>query len=118
MWGVAPSVGVVTPRVRATPRLRVDQLGAHSVAFPAIAAGVNGFPPERAARIAVHTIASTPTNVVVVRLVAFDQATRDLLTAALGRRDRNHQFGRTTPWPWRLRAEVSEEERATFNTVC
>lgn len=60
-----------------------DDLGARAVAFPAIATGVYGFPPERAARIAVHTIASTPTKVAVVRLVAFDQATRDLLAAAL-----------------------------------
>ena len=60
-----------------------DELGAGSVAFPAIATGVYGFPPERAAKIAVETIRSTPAAVEHVRLIAFDQATRDLLEAAL-----------------------------------
>ncbi len=60
-----------------------DTLGARRVAFPAIATGIYGFPPEQAARIAVETIRSTPTAVEQVRLVAFDQATRDLLEAAL-----------------------------------
>jgi O-acetyl-ADP-ribose deacetylase len=64
--------------------LRVaDSLGARSVAFPAIATGVYGFPPEQAAKIAVNTIRSTPTGVGQVRLVAFDQTTCDLLQAAL-----------------------------------
>jgi O-acetyl-ADP-ribose deacetylase len=61
-----------------------DQLGASSVAFPAIATGVYGFPSRQAAQIAVETIRSTPTSVGQVRLVAFDEATRDLLAAALG----------------------------------
>ncbi|WP_144126504.1 O-acetyl-ADP-ribose deacetylase [Catellatospora sichuanensis] len=60
-----------------------DELGAGSVAFPAIATGVYGFPPERAARIAVATIRSTPTRVQRVRLVAFDATARDLLLDAL-----------------------------------
>lgn len=60
-----------------------DQLSARSVAFPAIATGVYGFPPDQAARIAVATIRSTPTNVEPVRLVAFDDATCALLQAEL-----------------------------------
>lgn len=60
-----------------------DVIGARSVAFPAIATGVYGFPPDRAAVIAVTTIQATPTEVGRVRLVAFDEATHDLLTAAL-----------------------------------
>jgi O-acetyl-ADP-ribose deacetylase (regulator of RNase III) len=60
-----------------------DALRARSVAFPAIATGVYGFPPDQAAKIAVQTIRSTPTAVEHVRLVAFDQATRDMLEAAL-----------------------------------
>ena len=62
-----------------------DALGARSVAFPAIATGVYGFPPEQAAKIAVRTIRSTATTVSQIRLVAFDQTTRDLLQAALSR---------------------------------
>jgi O-acetyl-ADP-ribose deacetylase (regulator of RNase III) len=60
-----------------------DELGARSVAFPAIATGVYGFPSEQAAKIAVETIRSTPTAVQQVRLVAFDQRTRGMLEAAL-----------------------------------
>jgi O-acetyl-ADP-ribose deacetylase (regulator of RNase III) len=62
-----------------------DDLGARSVAFPAIATGVYGFPPGQAANIAVETIRSTPTRVQQVRLVAFDQPARDVLDAALNR---------------------------------
>jgi O-acetyl-ADP-ribose deacetylase (regulator of RNase III) len=61
-----------------------DQLGARSLAIPAIATGVYGFPPDQAARIAVATIMDTPSDVELVRLVAFDESTRDLLLAALG----------------------------------
>jgi O-acetyl-ADP-ribose deacetylase (regulator of RNase III) len=61
-----------------------DQLGARSLAIPAIATGVYGFPPDQAARIAVTTLKATPTDVTLVRLVAFDETTRDLLHAALG----------------------------------
>jgi len=60
-----------------------DGLGARSVAFPAIATGIYGFPPRQAAQIAVASIRSTATAVELVRLVAFDEATRDLLAAAL-----------------------------------
>jgi O-acetyl-ADP-ribose deacetylase (regulator of RNase III) len=60
------------------------ELGARTVAFPAIATGVYGFPPDQAARIAVATIRATPTTVVQqVRLVAFDEESREHLQAAL-----------------------------------
>ena len=52
-----------------------DELGARSIAFPAISTGVYHFPPDRAARIAVETIRGTPTRVELVRLVAFDSQT-------------------------------------------
>jgi O-acetyl-ADP-ribose deacetylase (regulator of RNase III) len=55
-----------------------DELGARSIAFPAISTGVYGYPREAAARIAVDTIRSTPTAVEVVRLVAFDEETHRL----------------------------------------
>jgi O-acetyl-ADP-ribose deacetylase (regulator of RNase III) len=51
------------------------ELGARSVAFPAISTGVYGYPPDQAARVAVETIRSTSTSVELVRLVAFDPAT-------------------------------------------
>lgn len=55
-----------------------DELGARSVAFPAISTGVYGYPKEEAATLAVDTIRSTPTNVELVRLVAFDDDTLEL----------------------------------------
>jgi O-acetyl-ADP-ribose deacetylase (regulator of RNase III) len=55
-----------------------DELGARSVAFPAISTGVYGFPSEQAARIAVETVRSADTAVELVRLVAFDDHTYGL----------------------------------------
>ena len=49
-----------------------DHLQVRSIAFPAIATGVYGFPADYAARIAVNTIRSTWSNVERIRLVAFD----------------------------------------------
>jgi len=64
--------------------LRVAQdLGATSVAFPAIATGIFGFPSARAAHIAVATLSSTQSTVRLVRLVAFDAATLTLYRAEL-----------------------------------
>jgi O-acetyl-ADP-ribose deacetylase len=60
-----------------------DELSARSVAFPAIATGVYGYPAQQAARIAVETIRATPTAVEHIRLIAFDQPARDILQAAL-----------------------------------
>jgi O-acetyl-ADP-ribose deacetylase (regulator of RNase III) len=60
-----------------------DTLGVRSIAFPAIATGIYGFPADQAASIAVQTIRSTSTSVEQVRLVAFDQPTHDILQAAL-----------------------------------
>lgn len=61
-----------------------DQLGAKSVAFPAISTGAYGFPPDRAAEIAVRTLRETPTSVELVRLVAFDDRTFELYRRLLG----------------------------------
>ncbi|HEU4840714.1 MAG TPA: macro domain-containing protein, partial [Ilumatobacteraceae bacterium] len=53
--------------------LRVaDELGASSVAFPAVSAGIYGWPIDDAADVAVRTVASTPTEVTDVRFVLFN----------------------------------------------
>jgi O-acetyl-ADP-ribose deacetylase (regulator of RNase III) len=52
--------------------LRVaDQLGARTVAFPAISAGIYRWPIDDAARIAVGTVKSSDTQVEEVRFVLF-----------------------------------------------
>jgi O-acetyl-ADP-ribose deacetylase (regulator of RNase III) len=55
-----------------------DELGARSIAFPAISTGIYGYPAREAAEIAVRTIHSTTTKVARVVLVAFDVATKHL----------------------------------------
>jgi O-acetyl-ADP-ribose deacetylase (regulator of RNase III) len=52
-----------------------DELGARSVAFPAISTGIYGYPPEDAASIAVAALQSADTRVELARLVAFDAST-------------------------------------------
>jgi O-acetyl-ADP-ribose deacetylase (regulator of RNase III) len=59
-----------------------DELGARSVAFPAISTGAYHFPPERAAAIAMRSIRETTTSVELVRLVAFNAHTACHLTHA------------------------------------
>lgn len=52
--------------------LRVaDELGARTVAFPAVSAGIYGWPIDSAADIAVRTVATTPTQVEEARFVLF-----------------------------------------------
>jgi O-acetyl-ADP-ribose deacetylase (regulator of RNase III) len=60
-----------------------DELGARSVAFPLVSAGVYGWPRDDAITVAVETLRTTPTEVAEARLVAFDRATYDALVAAV-----------------------------------
>ena len=52
-----------------------DQVGARTIAFPAISTGVFGFPSGLAAEVAVTTVRVADTDVTLVRFVAFDAAT-------------------------------------------
>jgi O-acetyl-ADP-ribose deacetylase (regulator of RNase III) len=58
-----------------------DELGAATVAFPAISTGVYRWPIEDAARIAVETVRATPTRVQQVIFVLFDQRAYDAFVA-------------------------------------
>lgn len=60
-----------------------DELGARSVAFPLISAGVYGWPRTDAIAAAVETLARAHTRVEDVRVVSFDDATHLLVRAAV-----------------------------------
>lgn len=52
---------------------RADEVGARSVAFPAISTGVYGYPVEEAARVSIEALRSAQTAVERVLLVAFGE---------------------------------------------
>ena len=52
-----------------------DELGARSVAFPAISTGIYGYPLDEATDVAVDTVRGADTRVEVVRFVCFDART-------------------------------------------
>jgi O-acetyl-ADP-ribose deacetylase len=58
-----------------------DELGAATVAFPAISTGVYRWPVDDAARLAVDTVRRSDTRVAEVRFVLFDQRAYDAFTA-------------------------------------
>ncbi|MFF0384657.1 O-acetyl-ADP-ribose deacetylase [Streptomyces sp. NPDC004286] len=65
--------------------LRVaDELGARSVAFPAISTGVYRWPVEEAARVAVETVRAAETGVEEVQFVLFDGGTFGVFEGELG----------------------------------
>ncbi|MGV9287264.1 O-acetyl-ADP-ribose deacetylase [Streptomyces sp. NPDC003719] len=65
--------------------LRVaDELGARTVAFPAISTGVYRWPMDDAARIAVETVRTTPTSVTEARFVLFDARAYEAFAARAG----------------------------------
>jgi len=62
-----------------------DELGARSIAFPLVSAGVYGWPREDAIAAAIETLRSTETQVEEARIVAFGQKAYDEIRAALNR---------------------------------
>jgi len=68
-----------------TSCLRVaDELGASSVAFPAISTGIYGYPIQEAAPIAIRAIEDADTKVELVRFVLFRPADHEVFRTALG----------------------------------
>ena len=58
-----------------------DELGAATVAFPAISTGVYRWPVDDAARIALDTVRVSDTRLDEVRFVLFDRSAYDVFTA-------------------------------------
>ncbi len=67
-----------------TQALRVaDELGAETVAFPAISTGVYGYPLGEAAPVAVRAVREADTRVREVRFVLFDRGAHEAFERAL-----------------------------------
>ncbi|GAA2444363.1 O-acetyl-ADP-ribose deacetylase [Streptomyces glaucus] len=64
--------------------LRVaDELGARTVAFPAISTGIYGWPMDDGARIAVETVRDADTAVEEIRFVLFDERAYEAFAARM-----------------------------------
>lgn len=72
--------GLLASAYRESMRV-ADELGATSVAFPAISAGIYRYPLVEAAQIAVHTVRATPTRIAEVRFVLYSDAAYHAFTA-------------------------------------
>jgi O-acetyl-ADP-ribose deacetylase len=57
-------------------------LGAHTIALPAISCGIYGYPPELAAPVAVGVLDEFEQDFELVRFVFLDEALRDVFAAA------------------------------------
>lgn len=64
-----------------------DELGARTVAFPAISTGIFGYPVEQAAPIAIAAVRQTGTQVEEVRFVLFSERDLEVFREALGTDD-------------------------------
>lgn len=62
-----------------------DEIGARTVAFPLVSAGIYGWPREDAIAAAIETLRSTGTEVEEARMVAFGRTTYDEIKAQLDR---------------------------------
>ncbi|WP_141015383.1 O-acetyl-ADP-ribose deacetylase [Nocardioides sambongensis] len=60
-----------------------DEIGARTLAFPLVSAGVYGWPKEDAVDAALETLRATPTNVEMARMVAFGRSSYRLISDRL-----------------------------------
>ena len=72
-----------------TSLARADEVFATSLACPAISTGIYGYPSALAAAVAVETLRATPTNVQLIRLMCFNERTRQGYESALAQSAEN-----------------------------
>ena len=72
VYGVSPTPERDLARCHVASLAVADELGARSVAFPAISAGAYGYPIAEAARVALSAVRSAETHVEFVRFVLFN----------------------------------------------
>ncbi|MEV6650897.1 O-acetyl-ADP-ribose deacetylase [Streptomyces sp. NPDC051219] len=75
--------GLLASCYRESLRL-AGELGARTVAFPAISTGVYGWPMADGARIAIETVRETETAVEEIRFVLFDEPAYEAFAAQVG----------------------------------
>jgi len=84
IWSATQDRSAVLRSCYAESLRLADRLGAHSIAFPAISAGVYGWPLDDAARQAVAGVRSVPVeHVQEVRFVLFDDRALDAFVTAI-----------------------------------
>ncbi|MGE0879501.1 MAG: O-acetyl-ADP-ribose deacetylase [Acidimicrobiia bacterium] len=84
MWhgGQADEPALLASAYRRSLEVAVE-IGARSIAFPAISTGIYGYPADAAAEVAVDSVTSFVGPIELVRLVAFDRETFDRYTRLL-----------------------------------
>ena len=83
IYSGAPSDAELLHRCHDASMRVADEIGARSVAFPAVSCGVYGYPVTEAAPIAIDAIMDARTAVELVRFVLFDERTEDAFRRAL-----------------------------------
>ena len=82
VYGAVPDPAALLAACHVSVLRVADELGARTVAFPAISCGAYGYPPREAAPVAVAAVRSAATRVEVVRFVLFGDETYAAFSAA------------------------------------
>ncbi|HET9724633.1 MAG TPA: O-acetyl-ADP-ribose deacetylase [Actinomycetota bacterium] len=83
IYGEVDDPASLLARCHASALRVADEVGARTVAFPAISTGVYGYPLEEAAPIGIRAVIGATTRVEEVRFVLFDPRAYEAFTAAL-----------------------------------
>ena len=82
VYGAVPDPAALLRACHVNALRVADELGARTVAFPAISCGVHGYPVAEAAPVAVAAVRAADTRVAAVRFVLFGDEAYDAFRAA------------------------------------